>query len=549
MLRKLFIKNFALIQEIELEFKDGLTVITGETGAGKSILLNALGLILGKRAELDAIGNPEEKCVVEAEFHLKSSFKSFFEENDLDFDGVSFVRRELLPSGKSRAFINDSPVSNKLLKQLGDKLIDIHGQRDNQLLFEPDYRLEILDLLANNHKEKEAYTGTFEEWKEAKSKLRQILSASKAGKQELEFKKFQYYELEEAKLTSVTELEELEEKQSFFDRYEEIKSTCAAVVNLGEEPINILGSISSIHKKCSALSEQISQFKEMAELSFDIEERFKDLERIASRTLEDSDMDESEMALCEARLDLLNNLLSKYGFKSLAELISLRDKLGAEIEDLDFSDDRIAALEESILKLEKDLAKKASSLSATRAGAAEKLQNEIAKVLPLLNMEAAKISFRINKTEEFSPEGWDFIEIFAQLNLGSRENELQKIASGGELSRVMLALKSALSKHLQLPTLIFDEIDTGLGGETASKMGTLLNQLAQNTQLVTITHLAQIAAKGKQHFKVQKRAENNLTVTRIVGLSSDERLEEVARMISGEIISPEALANAKVLLN
>lgn len=548
MLTRLFVKNFALIKELNLEFKDGLTVITGETGAGKSIMLNALGLILGNRADTDAIGNPEQGCIVEASFALSDKLKGIFDEHDLIFDRECIIRRELLPNGKSRAFVNDSLSTNKVLKELGEHLIDIHGQRDNQLLFKPEYRIQILDALAKNDELLKLYQAQYRLLKQKEVQLKALEQNQHQGKQEQAFKQFQLDELTKAQLSDADEIALLEEKQERFDKNEDIKQLCEYVLSLNEDPLNFQGQIAAVRRKSEAL-QSISSFEQMAKTALEIEEQFKDMQAQASDILESADFDAEEKLLNEQRLDLLNQLLSKYGYAELKDLIAFQTALDQELQDLDFSDEKLDLLTKEIASVKADLSKKASELHERRQAAAKILEKEISNTLPQLNMESAKVGFHLNMLEDFNKLGCSDVLLHARLNKGSKDSDILKIASGGELSRLMLALKSAMCKHLDLPTVIFDEIDTGLGGETASKMGQVLAGMAANMQLLSITHLAQIAAKGSQHYKVIKQEDGDKTYSRISVLSADERLQEVARMISGERISPEALANAQVLLN
>ncbi|TXC76149.1 DNA repair protein RecN [Luteibaculum oceani] len=549
MLKHLHIKNFALIEEAKLDFKKGLTVITGETGAGKSIMLAALGLITGNRADLLAIGNKEEKCTVEAHFMLSKEHKSIFDEEDLDFEVDSIIRRELLPSGKSRAFINDTPVQLKVLKEITAHLVDIHSQQDNQLLLDPAYRIMLLDQLSENGLIKQDYQAIYAEYKEKLSLLKSKKSKANQLKEALDFKQFQLNELQSANLDNPSELEELEERQQLFEKSEEVNGTCKEILGLNEEPADVIALISGIANKLSKLSESIGSFEEMAEQAIDVEEKLRDLTFQASKILDSSDFDEAELKANTERLDVLNELISKYRVASLEELIIKKQELASEVADTENIDEDIEQLEKEVKDCSQKLLASAKELRSERKKAAQKLEKEILAALPFLNISSAQLNFTFSDLPQPDESGMDEVEIMASLNPGSPVAPLIRIASGGELSRIMLALKFAIGKKLNLPTMIFDEIDTGLGGETASKMGQLLKEMAHSTQLISITHLAQIAAKGAHHLRVVKESDQQVTQTIIEELPASERLNEVARMISGEHITPEALANAKVLLN
>lgn len=549
MLQHLHIKNFALIEEAKLDFKDGLTVITGETGAGKSIMLAALGLITGNRADLLAIGNKDEKCLVEAHFLLSNELKPLFDKEDIDFERESIIRRELLPSGKSRAFINDTPVQLKVLKEVSAQLIDIHSQQDNQLLLDADYRIILLDQLSEDKTVKDSFLQDYTIFKEKSSLLRNKKAKAKQLKEALDFKQFQLNELKSANLENPAELQELEEKQQLFEKSEEVNDTCKEILSLNEEPLDSIALISGIANRLNKLSESITTFKELAEQAVDVEEKLRDMTFQASKILDNSEFDEAELTANTERLDVLNELLSKYRVGTLAELIEKRDQLDKEVGESEHIDEDIDALEKEVNAYQAKIRVSALKLREEREKAARSLEKEILEALPFLNISAAQLQFTFADLPQIEESGLDEVEILASLNPGSPLAPLSRIASGGELSRIMLALKFAIGKSLNLPTMIFDEIDTGLGGETASKMGQLLKEMSKTTQLISITHLAQIAAKGAHHLRVEKQSDNHATQTKIAELMASERLNEVARMISGEKITPEALANAKVLLN
>ncbi|MGB0165801.1 MAG: DNA repair protein RecN [Luteibaculum sp.] len=549
MLQRLYIKNFVLIKEVELQFKPGLTVITGETGAGKSILLQAMGLILGDRADSFTVGNPEEKCAVEATFRLDESFTDFFKEEDLDFEEETLIRRELKANGKSRAFINDTPVTNKALRSLGQRLIDIHGQHDTQQLLDPIYQLQMLDVYGMHGELFQAYQQQYHQWRKAQQQLKNLRNQKQQDTRELEFKKFQWQELEAAKLESETELQELEDRLQFYERFEEINTLCTQVLSLSEEPISLHNVLGGIDKKAGSLAERMQSLQRISELSGELLNTLSDLEREAEKILADAEWDEEEQNKVSSRLDLLNSLLNKHLCKDLSELIGARNRLREELQGFDNLDEEIERLEAEESANRKDLENKAQALRQARKTAADNLCTEIASLLPLLNMASAEIKLNFTELPDFEEQGTDAVEFYGRMNKGGQFAPLARVASGGEISRIMLAIKTVLGEKMRLPTLIFDEIDTGLGGETASKMGSLLQKISGRSQVISITHLAQIAGKGTQHLKVIKREDDREANTLITELEADERLNEIARMISGEQISPEALANAKVLLN
>ncbi len=549
MLRELFIKNFALIRESRLEFDSGLTVITGETGAGKSIMLNALGLIMGNRADASTIGDAQQKCIVEATFRLDARFEGFFNTEDLDFEPETIIRRELAPNGKSRAFINDTPVTNKTLKELCGQLLDIHGQQDNQLLLNASYRLRIIDLVANAQGHVAAYKSTYTAYIQAQEKLAVAQENLGKNQQELDFKNFQLQELEKANLADPDELTTLEERQQLFERQEEISLMCQEIGALNEDPINVLGTLKAISKKADTLSNLGGSLEKLSQASTESLSVLQELEALANQILEENDLDEAEYQKNTERIDQLNTLLAKHQAADVADLISFRDRLSEEVQTIANSDEHLAQLEKEVTATGKKLREQAKEITALRKTAADKLASHMEAYLPQLNMEGAALRFAHQALEQPAPNGMDGFVLESKMNVGNSWSPIEKTASGGELARVMLAFKTTLSNFTAMPTLIFDEIDTGLGGETASKMGGMLQAIAQEGQVISITHLAQIAGKGAHHFKVLKEGGTQQTTTHISKLNQEERLQEVARMISGEQISPEALANAKVLLN
>lgn len=550
MLTSLTIKNFALIEQLEMNFSDSLSIITGETGAGKSILLGALGLVLGKRADLTSLKDKEQKCVVEAHFQIdKYNLKDFFTANDLDYEAVTIIRREILPSGKSRAFINDSPVNLNELMELGDFLIDIHSQHQTRELTNEEYQTEILDAFASNQSHLNDYRQQLSKYKTLKSDLKKLIDDKESLTKEYDYNSFLLNELLAANL-KVGEQEELENTQERLSNVEFIgESIDKSLAIFNEEQIgvvqnlkeikNALQKISGLSPNYNVLYERVSSI--LIELDDVVTELFGESERLVN--------DPEKLDLVNQKLQTIYALLKKHNVATIAELLEIQDDLDGKVVLADDLEGTIAKLESEITNQEKVLDSIADEISKRRNASASVLTDKIAEILIQLGMPNARFRFEISKSASYSHHGKDEIQLLFSANKGTDFGLLKKVASGGEMSRIMLAVKSIMANYTKLPTIIFDEIDTGVSGEIAHKMGDIMKAMSTELQVFAITHLPQIAAKGQQHYKVFKSVVGETTVSELKLLTAEERVTEIAEMLSGKEISDSALNHAKALLN
>lgn len=549
MLQKLSVDNFALIDSLHLDFPKGFSVITGETGAGKSILLGALGHLLGARADLKALRNPDKKCVIEGVFTLKKDrFLAAFQQHDLDFEEETIIRREIQPSGKSRAFINDSPVRLDVLSQITERLIDVHSQHDTLLLNNNAFQLELIDNFATNTKSKEAYQKLYREYISLNKDLSALEAEQKEEGGDADYMQFLFEELEAAKLVP-GEQEEIEEKLARLEHIGSIESAVAEALSLAQsEPYGISESL----KQSRNQLKNVARFdKNLESLSARLESlsiEFEDIRAELEQISEDGSFDPQEKDSLDQRLSLLMGLQKKHQLSSNDELINKREEIEASIANALQRDDKLNDLHKQIEAKHSEMLTAANDLRKTRESILAKLQASLEEILGGLNMKDAQFIIEITEAAEFSMAGKDDIRFLFSANLGQKPALLSKIASGGELSRVMLALKAILSRTKALPTIIFDEIDTGVSGATARKIADILAKMGQDMQVISISHLAQIAAKGDSHFKVWKENSAGKTQTHIQELDANQRLEEIARLLSGEEITDAALANAKQLM-
>lgn len=550
MISSLLIKNYAIIKELNVNFTQGFCVITGETGAGKSIIMGALGLILGQRADTSALNNSEEKCIIEGKFLLngKIDLTNFFKQNDLDFENPIVLRREITPLGKSRAFINDTPVSLNLLRELGLNLIDIHSQHSNLDLGKHQFQLNVIDWFGSLEALLNDYSVAYKEYRRIELKLKEITEKSNQSKADFDYYEFQFKQLNEAKLVD-GEQQILEKEQEYLTHSEEIKSGLNQVYQLLDredqsiivqmkEAVNVMNKLISFLPEAKLLHERLeSQFIELRDIA-------NECELLAEKT----EYDPARLEEISFRLDTIYMLEQKHRVDSIAELISIRDEFDLKLQ-------AVASFEEELLKLKQGLADQKSALNSianklTKARKAQvsSLQQEIITYLQLLGMPNATFTVDISAKEDFSPTGIDEVSFLFNANKGGQPEEINKVASGGELSRVMLAIKSVIAKSRALPAIIFDEIDTGISGEIASKMGNILKEMSQFMQVINITHLPQIASKGDSHLFVYKNDTAIGVETGMKLLDNDERVIEIAKMLSGDNPSLEAIANAKSLL-
>ncbi len=549
MLTSLSIKNYALIDAVQLSFKKGFTVITGETGAGKSILLGALGLITGKRADSSSAGVASEKCIVEGVFDIEGYYlQSFFKENDLDFEANTIVRRELLPSGKSRAFINDTPVTLSQLAILGNRLVDIHSQNKTLEVVQNDFQFEMLDTFSNNLQELEEYRSIFYAWKQAQVDLKKRLEKQQQAQLEFDYQSFLFTELEEAKLTK-GEFQQLEEELDTLSNADEIMQQLAnAVQKISLEDAGALDQLIEARSSLSKLSQFGSQYEELYNRLHSLVLELEDVSDTLSEVSSNIDTDPLKLERHTNRLQVLYSLMKKHQVDSEDQLIEVRDALDIQLQEVQGADAQIASLEASIRDLEVRAMKAAQQLHNKRSKAIPSLKSQVEKLLIALGMPNAQFTIQLQNSDELDSNGNDHLSFLFSANKGSSPKELGKGASGGELSRVMLALKSVLSNHKQLPTLIFDEIDTGVSGDIAVKMGGILKEMGNSMQLISITHLPQIAGQGSSHFKVYKKDTSEKTQTFIKVLDTEERITEIAGMLGGSQQSSAAIEHAKNLL-
>jgi len=550
MLQALNIQNYALIDELEFTPTQGLTVITGETGAGKSIIMGALGLILGQRADAKTVRTGATKCVIEANFNIASyHLESFFEENDLEYDAENtIIRREILATGKSRAFVNDVPVQLTTLKALGDFLIDIHSQHQNLLIGKDTFQLEVIDTLANNAKERADYASLYKELLDQRKVLKILQEAASQGAQEADFTRFQFKQLEEAQLKE-GELEELENEQELLSHAEEIKGGLLQISDqLDSEQFSIVQTLKKLHDEASSLSRVYPSIAEIAER---LETDYIDLKDIAddvSSQAEEVNFDPERLEYVENRLSQLYTLLKKHGKETVEELIQLRDELDEKLQHIDNSDEEIAEAEEKLKALTELARKSAETLTATRKKAGKAFEKALVEKVAYLGMPNVRFEAQILSTKDFTPTGMDEITFLFSANKNQALKPAGEVASGGEISRLMLSIKALIASAKTLPTIIFDEIDTGVSGDIADRMGEVMKLMSAHLQVITITHLPQVAGKGDAHFKVYKEDSDTETTTHINQLSEEERVREIARMLSGSQITEQAIANAKTLI-
>lgn len=550
MLKQLYIKNYALIDLLDIELYPGFSVITGETGAGKSIILGAIGLLLGQRADSKSIKAGAEKCIIEAHFDLtRYNMDAFFEENEIEQDAEdTIIRRELTAAGKSRAFINDTPVSLSMLKEFGEQLVDVHSQHQNLLLQKQDFQLNVVDIIANDQKELTAYQQTYSELQAAKHQLQTLKDDIERNRQNQDFLQFQYEELENAHLME-GEQEELEQQSETMEHAEDIKTALYEADNAlyGEQTgavsqvrtaQNALNSISQVLPKAGNLTERLESCR--------IE--LKDIADEVSTLLENTDFDPSELDHVNDRLDHIYELEKKYHTENVSELITLRDGLKQKLNNIENSDEALAKLEASCQKLCADCQKLADVLTKLRKKAGKEIEGQLRQRLVPLGMPNVRFEVSIAK-RELGKTGQDEVSFLFSANTSTPLQSVAQVASGGEIARVMLSLKAMISGAVKLPTIIFDEIDTGVSGKIAEKMADIMKEMGQTErQVISITHLPQIASKGSHHYRVSKEETAQGTISQMQELSQDERINEIAQMLSGSNVTDAAIQNAKELL-
>lgn len=550
MITHLSIKNYALIEDIKVDFEKGLTIITGETGAGKSILLGALSLLLGKRADLSSVKNSEKKCVIEAEFEVKNyKLQSLFSSLDLDYEDQTIIRREILPSGKSRAFVNDSPVNLSVLSELGDQLIDIHNQHQTLEVSSQNFQFEVLDALAKTQELIQSYVAALAEFKTKKQRLIQLEEKQQSSQKELDYKQHLLSELEEAKLKR-GEQEEIEEEHEKLNNVENIQENLSEIIQLFEsEELGLRSTLNEIKARLNKLKTYSKSYESLSERIQSVQIELDDVFLEMNNQLEMVEADPSQLQFLDERLKTLHKLQTKHQVLTIDELLEIQEKLSNEVDETSQLDERLEALRKEINLLEIHLNELAQEIHDKRASILNTLKSKLEEILFQLGLPNASFKIELNFSETFFENGKDELQFLFTANKGASYGELKKVASGGELSRIMLAIKSVLANYSKLPTIIFDEIDTGVSGEIANKIGVILLSMSKNMQVVSITHLPQIAAKGDHHFKVYKEDNEEQTQTKLKLLSAENRLIEIAEMLSGDKKSESAIAHARELLN
>ena len=556
MLKELHIRNFALIDSLDIDFESGFSVITGETGAGKSIVLGAIGLLMGQRADTKAIKTDAQKCSIEAHFNLSAyDMQEWFDENEIDFDAEDcIIRRELTASGKSRGFINDTPATVHQMKELGEMLMDVHSQHQNLLLQKEDFQLNTVDIIASNTIERAEYTKAFNELHAAEKALAELKKNISENQKNEEFMRFQLDELTAANLIE-GEQEKLEQEQESATHTEDIKSALyEADVLLNGDSNDIIGNLKQV---CGSIESITKVFPQVEELSERLESAYIEIKDIASdisNALDDVDFDPERLEYINNRLDTFYSLEKKYSKSTVEELIEERDRLQKAVDAIDNSDEELKEKTTKVASLQKKAQQLADNLTKTRTKAAKTVEAEIHKRLTALGMPNVQFAVELtcNKSNDFShltKDGQDKIAFMFSANKGMALRPVSQVASGGEIARVMLSLKAMISGAVKLPTIIFDEIDTGVSGKMAEKMADIMKEMGEaNRQVISITHLPQIAAKGSYHYKVEKHDTENGTTSLMRRLNDDERVQEIAQMLSGENITDAALTNAKELL-
>ena len=550
MILSLSIKNYALIEDIQVPLTKGLTIITGETGAGKSILLGALGLLLGKRADLGSVKDATQKCIIEGEFSLKGyGLQPLFKDHDLDYDVHTIIRREILPSGKSRAFVNDTPVGLSQLQALGGYLVDIHSQQETNSFATEVFQLEVLDALAGNAPILQGYQNALLEFTSISKQLEKQLSQKEAALKELDYHTFLQQELMEASLHTIDQ-QALETNYNTLNNAEEIQGSFAEIEQLfSQENTGIIDSVKQARSLLNNISKYAPSYQELYDRLHSVTLELEDVVSSIENTSEDLQVDPTELFRINEVLQTLYRLQHKHSVSSVKELSDIESNLSSKIYNSQHLDTTIETLEKEKQKLTQALLKLAKDLHDNRVEALPMLQQKLEAYLSLLGLPNAKFKVEFTTSPTFKKSGTDSLAVYFTANKGGNFGLLKKVASGGEMSRIMLSVKALLSQYKKLPTIVFDEIDTGVSGEIALKMAYIMGEMSTHMQILSITHLPQIAAKGEQHIKVYKEDRQNTTVTHLKQLSQEERIVEIAQMIGGKNITDTTLANAKELLN
>ena len=551
MLKQLYIKNFTLIDELDIQLHPGFSVITGETGAGKSIILGAIGLLLGNRADTKSIKSGRDRCIIEAHFDLsKYQMQAFFDDNDIDYDASdTIIRRELTAAGKSRAFINDTPVPLTRMRELGEQLVDIHSQHQNLLLQKEDFQLNVVDILAQDASLLHAYQQEYKQYTQKKNQLEQLKADIAKSRENEEFMRFQYKELDDAKLQE-NELEELEQESEMLSHSEDIKTALYTADNaLSGEDKSILEQLRTAQNQLDNIKEVYPDVAELAERMQSSYIELKDIAQEIGYSVDRVEFDPARLNTINERIDQLYTLQQKFHVEDIAALIATRDRIAQQLENIDHGDEDIESMEQDVKLSLGKTQQAAKKLTAVRQQAAKKIEQEMKQRLVPLGIP--NVRFEISFSEKpLSKDGIDKVNFLFSANRSTPLQPVSQVASGGEIARVMLSLKAMISGAVKLPTIIFDEIDTGVSGKIAEKMAEIMTEMGNlERQVISITHLPQIAAMGSHHYKVLKEETDHGTISQMRELSEPERIQEIAQMLSGSDITEAALANAKELLN
>jgi DNA repair protein RecN (Recombination protein N) len=550
MLVTLQVKNYALIKELNIGFNPGFSIITGETGAGKSILLGALSLLLGQRADTTVLMDKQKKCIVEGIFDIKDYvLQSFFSENQIDYEDNTIIRREIIPGGKSRAFINDTPVSLNQLRELGLKLVDIHSQHENLNLGKNLFQLMVVDTVAQNGSLLKQYKKLYTAYLDSQKELEEITERAKQAQADIDYLSFQFQQLDESKLQP-GELAELETESNTLTHAEEIKFNLLKASDLvSGEGITILGLLKDVTDAIDKLSGFFPKIQDIRQRIDSVYIELKDVASECELMGESVDIDPGRLQFVQERLDLINSLLHKHSVSTIEELIRIKDDLHMKISEIASYDDQILKLKKTVNDQEENLTRLSEDLSGRRQAVLSEVGKKVISILKQVGIPNARFSVLHSRLESFTSQGTDKVEFQFSANKQATSQDIGKIASGGELSRLMLAIKSLISSSLELPTIIFDEVDAGVSGEIAEKVGLIMKSMSGNMQVINITHLPQVAAKGDYHYLVYKLDREKESVTDIKLLGSEERVLELAKMLSGEELTEAAISNARELLN
>ena len=550
MLRSLYIQNYALIEKLDIGFEQGFSVITGETGAGKSIILGAIGLLLGQRADVKSIRTGATKCVIEARFDISNyQMRPFFEDNELEYEDECILRRELYASGKSRAFINDTPAQLAQMKELGEQLIDIHSQHQNLLLNKEGFQLNVLDLLAHDEPVLSAYQAVYKQWRQAQADLDKALERAARDKADEDYVRFQWEQLEEAHLAK-GEQEELEQEAETLSHAEDIKANLYRTGQLFNDEEG--GLLSNLKECCNVMADLQRVYPVAEEWANRLESAYIELKDIAGELSDREEQVEFNPARLEEvndRLNLLYSLQQKHRVNTVDELVALRDEYATRLASISSSDEEIETLKKHCEKLQGEVRRQAACLTEARGEAAREVERQMAARLVPLGMPNVRFVVDMGERKEPGPHGMDTVTFLFSANKNGTLQNISSVASGGEIARVMLSVKAMIAGAVKLPTIVFDEIDTGVSGEIADRMADIMQEMAHNErQVISITHLPQIASRGRAHYKVYKKDNETETNSHIRRLTDEERVEEIAHMLSGATLTEAALNNARTLL-